>query len=805
MKKLSLLFVFVFSVIALTVKAQGEAPSLQAGLNGITFSKGNLDAALIAEIIAEKQRELKTRLIKEMLLESLGVNNGLFYAYIDNTIDIIANEKDEKTRVRNLLENTVNLAFVTLYADYYLSTATEGSIQLHNLRKLAQQCNVDTNLMEPNISLRKLAKFKFDNTSYRYYRADQLSDEAKNMNTFIGVLLDVTAEAVRSNQKLRTLGLMRTSYFQNQSKTDAYKKFSNAYDNKGLGTLTQNDSAFFALYTKLNAAINNNLTNKTIKELLTQYKDSNYVATSATKTRIDNVYSTIKNDFTSLVYMVNTDTAYAKIKNEYDFNFTTSLKYSDNPFDSLFNSVYGVNPSIINNTGNYAVWSDLYHILDIKYKFDILSKIINQKSYADAVLDDESENLNLLLKYVGIIKTLASKGNNIESIWNVLEENYNCGNDSISVITQIENLLDSARKSIGNVATIAKTDIDAFTTVNGFLNKLKLAETNSYQYLAEYENEVKPALLQLSKYSQQYLTVQDLMFTRLFCFAHQAKDELNTLGLNLDNSFINSFSHIDEFDQPETYQNYLNQLADLGDIFSSEKMRNTINIVSSFVRSYLTVSQDTANRFTVNIDAEGFITSLQKLNYNKFSPWGLHFTVGTNTAAFNRPLTLGDGSTINNYSFVGEKIGVKFKLYDNQYLKSFSRGETYTYWRYGIPFLGKTTFVRNAPPSEPILSNVHLLAYGSGVLYNLANTGTTKDFNSPLVGAGIGLTFFNGLDINASIGTAVVSNKPFLDKSVPFYFNLGMDIQFVEYIDRLNQKRKTNQTQKKLAEAAKND
>ncbi|MCA6391898.1 MAG: hypothetical protein IM607_10975, partial [Cytophagales bacterium] len=99
--------------------------------------------------------------------------------------------------------------------------------------------------------------------------------------------------------------------------------------------------------------------------------------------------------------------------------------------------------------------------------------------------------------------------------------------------------------------------------------------------------------------------------------------------------------------------------------------------------------------------------------------------------------------------------------------------------------------------------NVHLLLYGSGLLYNLTNTGTTSNFNSPLIGIGAGVTFFNDLDFNISWGTPVVKDKPFLDNSLPTYFNVGFDIQFFEYYNRLQQKRKANQTQKKLAAAKK--
>jgi len=294
------------------------------------------------------------------------------------------------------------------------------------------------------------------------------------------------------------------------------------------------------------------------------------------------------------------------------------------------------------------------------------------------------------------------------------------------------------------------------------------------------------------------------MYSMLNCLDSSIKNDLSKVNINLNLSFMNVFTKIDEFDKVQTYSNFLNQLSDAGDVFSDEEMRKSINRIITFVRSYIKVGEDTSGRLSLNLDVEGFLYNLQKTPYNKFRPLEFHFTVGANTTYFKSNLITNATDTIRNYSFIGEKIGIKYKIWDWKYTRSFSKGETFTYKRwYNIFRCNNVSYLRTGPPKEPTISNIHLLAYGSGILYNLVNTGTTKSFNSPLVGVGIGITFFNDLDFNVSWGRPILNNKSFNDSSVPSFFNVGFDIQFIEYYDRLNQKRKANQIQKKLAQAAK--
>jgi hypothetical protein len=146
-----------------------------------------------------------------------------------------------------------------------------------------------------------------------------------------------------------------------------------------------------------------------------------------------------------------------------------------------------------------------------------------------------------------------------------------------------------------------------------------------------------------------------------------------------------------------------------------------------------------------------------------------------------------NGETLSNYTFAGEKIGIKVNLLDWAYTNSFGRQETFTYW-------GKR-YLRLEPAGEPTVSNLHLLLYGTGLLYNLANTGTTSDFNRPLIAGGLGLTFFNQLDLNVTAGIPVNANA---GEATPLFLNFGFDIRFDEYLQALNERRQQRRYERRV-------
>jgi hypothetical protein len=802
MKK-NLLILFALTIFS-RVKSQDlhEAPSLQVGLSGIKFSKGNLDPELVAEIIAEKQKEVKVKLIKNMLLNNLGVDNGLFYAYIDHSIEIITTEKDEDTRVKNLLENTVNLAFVVGYADYYIGTLKQNTKEWNSFKALAISYDIDQSLFNKDkLNLKDFAKISYRNSSNVDLPVEAKNSEEKlksRTNEFVGVIIDLFAEQIRQNEQFKSLGLLRTNYLQNYISMNAYLGLKNDYANKeakefiektnSLETKLRND-----IFEELKTAI----TNKTVLSEDKLIKITNYQ--KSLKGLIDEIENLNFNNIRGITYE---KWGYVKVEKQKDNSIKTFIA----------NIIDNKNIRTLTFQGNNAIDDSIQiaqqKILFKNYesalaKLNFYKKSLIRRDLADSIFGEVKENLLVYIKYFGLVKSLAVKGNDWNKSLILISNNFKCGKVDSLTNVMLDNYA-KARKEITDLSKLSKDEIASLEKINSFIEKIRYAELNQFEYMQTYEREIKPSLNRLGIYSIDFVNMSKTMFSMLNCFDTIIRNDLAKVNINLNLSFMNVFTKIDEFDKVETYSSFLNQLSDAGDVFSDEEMRKSINRIITFVRSYIKVSNDTSGKLSLNLDVEGFLYNIQKTPYNKFSPLEFHFTVGANTASFQKDLITNSGDTIRNYSFIGEKIGIKFKLWDYKYVRSFSKGETFTYkhW-YNLFRSNHVTYLRTSPPKEPTISNIHLLLYGSGILYNIVNTGTTKSFNSPLVGVGVGVTFFNDLDFNVSWGRPILNNKSFNDSSVPSFFNVGFDIQFIEYYDRLNQKRKANQIQKKLAQAAK--
>ena len=260
--------------------------------------------------------------------------------------------------------------------------------------------------------------------------------------------------------------------------------------------------------------------------------------------------------------------------------------------------------------------------------------------------------------------------------------------------------------------------------------------------------------------------------------------------------FLLLVSKLYQFDRGSTISEYMKLLDDVGTTFPDDNVRNALSTVLKFVKDYSVIEKNDNNKEVLSFNVESFLYKLQTIKPYKLNRVTFLFTVGVNNAMFNKDLILPDGSVTRNLSFVGEKVGVKYIIQDWAFSRTRNPGETFQ-------IFGKnSTFIRNVPPKEPIISNWHLVAYGSGILYNLVNTKTQKEFNMPIIGIGSGLTFYNRLDFNISWGVPIIANRPI--SSDNGFWNIGFDIQFIEYYERLMEKRKSNQIQKRLVEAQKN-
>lgn len=648
-----LIALLLFSGIGIEVFGQEaleeKAPSLQVGLNGFSFSKGSLDAQLIMEIVAEKQEEIKLKAIQNVFLTKVQGAGGTIYSFTNNVVRELVQEKDQQVRTRKILENTVNLVFVTAYLEFYLNSLAVKTAEASNFLRLAEEKGYETSKITFPITLKSLI------TKTRERPTSIFTDE-KAMD-LIGLLLDMSSEAVRGNEKLKQLGLMQISY-----------------------------SATY--------------------EYLNKYKPDKLAADSVFKNMTDRL-----SGITDLIGFVN----YLVEQYSYRHDFNSSI-----PKMHLR----------VNAEGSDSVEARL---LKIKTNLDSLIKLLVSPNEAS---DELKMEINSLVK-----------------IYSFIDKAY-------------------ARIKKGETEKAIKSDI-------------------LYSIFAEFI----PVLQNQSYRKSQYIGLIDDMFQVCSVLGNELLT--NNKWIKEDekiNNFLLIASKLYQFNKIETISQYLKLIEEVGYMFPDDKVKNALSILVSFVKDYTVAYKDDQGKEVLEFNVESFLVKLQSIKPYKHSNWQFHLTVGLNNAYFNEPLMI-DDAPLTNLSYVSEKIGVKFKFHDWAFYMPRSPGETYKY--------GRKAFIKTAPPKEPMISNVHWILYGSGLLYNLVNTKTNKEFNMPVIGTGPGVTFFNGLDLNFSIGVPIFSNQSFASSFDHPFFNLGFDIQFTEYYSRLKEKRNNKQTQKKLTEALK--
>lgn len=267
---------------------------------------------------------------------------------------------------------------------------------------------------------------------------------------------------------------------------------------------------------------------------------------------------------------------------------------------------------------------------------------------------------------------------------------------------------------------------------------------------------------------------------------------LNNLTDDSD-AFIDLIKSLYEFDRSSTFSDYRNLLTQLDNLFEGGDIKQALSTINTFVKDYVQI-KELDGKEVIEFNVESFLARLQSIQSDKIQRLQFLFTVGKNTAFLNKDLTLANGDVMRNFTHVSEKIGFSFKIKSWGDWMPRSPGESYGSFGY--------RYTKKTAPVEPLVSNIHIIGYGSGILYNVVNTTNNKEFNFPMAGTGVGMTFYNALDVNLTAAVPVFSNGT-MKKSFTYpMYGLSFDIQFVEYLEALNRKREANQTQKRLAEAA---
>ena len=230
MKPINFFFIALVSLTFVTIKnVHGQvsdelthkAPTLQVGLSELNFSKGNLDAELIMQIVAEKQKEIGVKLVQNMFLSKVEDAGGAIYSFTDNIIRGILSERDLNVITKKLLENTVNITFTHAFAEHYLRTMDESSLATFN--KLG--AGYDSTIHNKPYTLSEL-KEGFQAITKRVPNGTSGESVTLNAKTteFIALINDISSEVVRNNIILKDLGIMQVSYAQSYEFLNQFRK-----------------------------------------------------------------------------------------------------------------------------------------------------------------------------------------------------------------------------------------------------------------------------------------------------------------------------------------------------------------------------------------------------------------------------------------------------------------------------------------------------------------------------------------------------------------------------------------------------
>lgn len=352
---------------------------------------------------------------------------------------------------------------------------------------------------------------------------------------------------------------------------------------------------------------------------------------------------------------------------------------------------------------------------------------------------------------------------------------------------------------------LSEEDQEILAQVYSYISSLEKPGNNllSFEFISHLRHEIIPQLVAINiKYRRQYNTkntikeiipdetetnqqisiesLENILNFGYFMRINSFYDPENLISpeiIRLSARFIDMISRLNKLDEVQTYSVFFDALNDAGNIFPDSKAITTFNNFSNNVLKH-TILDNKEN--TIEFDVESFIMLL----YDRYKDvsvnnWGLYFSIGLNQATFLKTATFTkpDNTTyeLDNLAFAAEKIGFKYKIID-----------------FNERALVKRQYANKYYSAKPLISDWHLITYGSGLLYNVVNTTTNENnFKTPLLGIGMGITFYNSMDLNVFYN--IPAEKDAFQKSM---IGFSFDIKLGEYIQELNKQRKLQKMQK---------
>ncbi len=683
MKK-ALIILFILPHV---VFSQVESPpTLALGVAGVVGEKGSIDVDILAEIISEKQAELKKEFIKKSMFNDLENKSYVVWEYMYSSINVLL-ESDSKDAIKqNLLKNTSNLALVFGLSELYLQLSSS-------------LCNSDLyDLLAAYDSAYKSNEFRCPASSSKVFTKIELATLKKYKNkevSFSAFFLDLVFEVLRNNKTVTDLGFL----------TEPLPLDKSYY---------QSHSAYF----------------KVAKVLPKE--------TASLKERMSNEIQVLFDNYTLIRKWSKTNV-----------NLDSLVKL----FSEEVNLLNSQN-RITDNGGNPIAVKKLFETLTGKAS----------RVYSDI----KSKNSPLGT-------SLSSSGGN-------------------TAIAYADN-----KSSTKDLSEAIEKNLAAFTR---FVGKGADFDQNDLFYLEKSirpllvrlvsENGFDPKYLQIAEDLEKLITTELLKKLQALLKASKLSN-LSQKKISTFNELLDFITRLDELDKVETYQFVLKTLREASEIFEDKKLGFYLKIVIDNLDKY-TIINSKDNK--VEIAVEDIIARIyEKYANRQSSVFGLYFSVGINqsiSSNFNYQTLLPNSTgfktdSLKSVAFVSEKIGLKVKLIDYKWRRSFSVGETYATRVTGIE---KT--VDKFKSNKPLVSDIYFLAYGSGLLYKIANLTSNKEFSDPIAGLGLGIAFFNSLDLNVGYNWPLQSKNSFFENlNKKNIWTISFDVKITEYLAAVGKKRKS--------------
>lgn len=820
----------IFFVSCTCLHAQEEAPpTLSMGLNKLVFGKGMIDVDLLSEMVAERQEKLAKESVRRVILNRVDDESFALSNYAFNVLDMVLFEKNKAVIKNDLMEYSANLAlaygFAELMTQLGLAEIDRGVKRDSTaILRLAMSGYFDTKFKEryrradrPNevLLLTTLKPAKKDQVDRCLFRTEVIPRP-----NLAEVMVDMVYDICRNNFSVQAKGFFLQPVSMSEEQYRGQNKYLVALaDLDSLITLSKSSrgvKADTAEYQRLKELLTTIRADHkaTIELLFDKYdmiRESGFLLLRDTEHLLESYYEGLESEFRLLK---KPDVQELEQRKAWQGELAAMRKAAENEGDALRKGIDSTK-TLLEQRYNVKGWSTLADSL-------VLAALDTVPNPADTI--------GGLADHMRMLMDLLTENVRIKAMISVLfdEAAKEVSQAERRVSQWPEQLAATSEAYLKHVDFFAKWALhtlrDANTRIRNpqdradfnalYKNITYILDPKSDFHRVDYARYLSDSLVYLALRLASDSTNKDLAGVarnieriELAIRMHEVLEfkgrldstSLKTLHLGKEGidprRFIEFIRRLNQLDKAETYDYLFKVLNDAGNIISDNGNARAMNLLVNNLKRYTVIEPDSDR---LNVDVEGVITDLYEHYAEGNNAWiAPILDIGINQGVFIGPnkFMLNDTTRLQNLSFASEKIGVKVKLLNWRRRYSTIPGEK-------RPWAHNAAGSRGAKARkyvyEPLVSDLHIGLYGSGLLYNIVDTKTSNDFTSPLGGALIGLTFFNGFDLNAGVAHAFVPERKVSTDGLMFTF--GFDLRLTDYIKQAQLRRKAKLAAQEKAE-----